>query len=97
MQIHSGLNSGYQAIGLAYALGADRIILIGYDMQHTGGARHWHGDHPDGLKNAQGVEKWVKHFESLAVDLEGEGIEVVNCTIETALTCFQRADLRDVL
>lgn len=95
--IHHGANSGYQAIGLAYHLGADRIVLIGYDMQHTNGRTHWHGDHPSGLTNAFGIEKWVKNFSALAKDLKEEGVEVVNCSIETALTCFPRADLRDVL
>lgn len=97
MQIFHGANSGYQAIGLAYVLGASRIILIGYDMQHTRGKTHWHGDHPKGLTNAHGINKWVRNFDALAVDLAAEGVGVVNCTVETALTCFPRADLRDVL
>ncbi|MDG3040445.1 hypothetical protein [Roseicyclus marinus] len=95
--IHHGANSGYQAIGLAYQLGADRIILVGLDMQHTGGRSHWHGDHPKGLGNAWGIEGWRKNFDALAADLEAEGVEVINCSIDTALTCFPQADLRDVI
>lgn len=96
-EINHGMNSGYQAIGLAYQFGAERIILIGYDMQHTGGQRHWHGDHPDGLTNATGVQKWATRFPALAKGLQIEGVEVINASRETALTCFPRANLEDVL
>jgi len=46
-KLHQGSNSGIQAINLAYHLGAREIILLGYDMQPTGGKSHWFGDHPD--------------------------------------------------
>lgn len=96
-QLYSGQNSGHQAIQLAYQKGAARIILLGYDMQHTNGRTHWHGDHPKGLTNAEGIAGWVKHFGPLAKALELEGVEVVNCSPETALTCFKRGRLDDYL
>lgn len=92
-----GRNSGYQAINLAFHFGASTIALVGYDMQHTGGVTHWHGDHPAGMRNASTVKNWLSGFDALAADLRDEGLDVVNCTIETALTCFPRADLRDVI
>ena len=95
--IRTGKNSGYQAINLAVHMGAAKIILIGYDMQHTNGKKHWHGSHPTGLNNSQGVKRWVKYYNEAAVILKKKGIEVINCTIETALTCFDRAELRGVL
>lgn len=91
--IHHGGNSGYQAINLAFHLGVKRILLLGFDMQHTGGKRHWFGDHPRPLNNAAGIEGWRKAFTRLADDLRGEGVEVVNCSRETALTCFPRKKL----
>ena len=95
--IHLGQNSGYQAIGLAYHLGASRILLLGYDMQFTDGRSHWHGDHPRGMGNANSVDKWARHFPAMAADLSAEGIEVLNCSRQTALTCFQRATIEDAL
>lgn len=95
--ICSGLNSGHQAISVAYQKGAARIILLGYDMQHTGGQTHWHGDHPRGLTNAEGIAGWVKRFEPLARDLRDAGVDVINCTTETALKCFKRESLHDAL
>lgn len=91
--IHTGQNSGYQAINLAYHLGARRIALLGYDLQLTGGKTHWFGDHPRGLSNPRAVSSWVKNFTPLAEDLEAEGVEVINCTRETALDCFPRMEL----
>lgn len=96
-KIHFGGNSGYQAINLAYHFGATRMILLGYDMQRTGGRSHWHGDHPSGLSRHSPLEDWVVQFRSLAADLKHDGIGVVNASRETALTCFERKDLEAAL
>lgn len=96
MEINHGMNSGYQAINLAYHFGVSRIILLGYDMQHTEGKRHWFGDHPKSLTNADGIHNWVKGFSLLAKDLEREGVEVINCSPTTALTCFKRAEIESL-
>lgn len=95
--LFTGQNSGHQAIAWAYQKGARKIVLVGYDMQHTGGRTHWHGDHPRGLTNAQGIEGWRRWFEPLAKDLALLGVEVINCSEETALTCFKRGNLHDCL
>lgn len=84
-------NSGAGAITLAIHLGAQRIVLLGYDCQYTGGRRHWHGDHPPGLGNAGSINDWPEHFVRLARDLRQ--FNLVNCSRETALTCFARGDL----
>lgn len=94
---HWGSNSGYQAINLAYLLGASRIILLGYDMQRTGGQAHWFGEHPKGLHQGANYTAWAPLFHPLAADLKAEGVDVINCSRETALTCFARAALDDVL
>lgn len=88
-------NSGAGAIALAVSRGARRVILLGYDCQHTGGKAHWHEDHPKGLGNAGSVDKWPQQFKTLAARFKK--IEIINCTRETALTVFPRAKLEDVL
>ena len=95
--INSGLNSGFQAVNLAYHLGVARILLIGYDFQYTGGRSHWHGDHPKGLNNPCDIKRWVTHWNPMAQDLRRAGVEVINCTIETALTQFPRAPIETVI
>jgi hypothetical protein len=91
--VHGGKNSGYQAIGLAYHMGAQRIILVGYDMQHTGGKRHWHDDHPKGMGNCEGIRGWVQQFNDLPMYAEPLGIRLYNATIQTAITGIERRDL----
>lgn len=94
--LHFNANSGAQAINLAYLLGATRIVLIGYDMGKTGGRNHWFGDHPKGFAHGK-YEDYVRHFDRLAADLEHEGVEVINCTRQTRLTQFRRAEIESVL
>lgn len=94
--IHQGANSGYQAINLAYHLGASRAILIGYDQGLSAdGKAHWFGDHPNGVKS--NYSSWVKNYESLAEHAKEIGFPIINCSIETTLTCFDRRKLEDVL
>lgn len=89
-------NSGAAAVSLAAHMGAQRIVMLGFDCQHTGGKTHWHGSHPKGLGDAGSVDKWCKSFADLAKDLRGR-VEVVNASRATALDCFERVNLEDVL
>lgn len=91
-----GGNSGYCAIGLAVQFGASRIALLGYDMQDDGRA-HWHGQHAASVRKAFNFPMWRQRFAEMAIDADRRGIEIVNCSRETALTCFPRAKLEDVL
>lgn len=96
-KIHFGANSGFQAIGLARKFGARRILLIGFDMQRGPRDRlHWHPDHPGTLANGD-PKGWIQHFNTMAPQLAAEGIECINCSAQTALTCFPRADLHEAL
>lgn len=96
--IHLGGNSGYQAIGLAYAFGARKIVLLGFDMQvGPAGEKHCHPDHPKNMVQMQPFSEWIFKFEPLARDLKAAGIDVVNCSRRTALTCFRRGELEEEL
>ena len=100
VKLHFGSNSGYQAINLAYLLGATKIVLIGYDMQRDGDQVHFFGNHPyhkqgGGPTNAL-MRDWCLKFEQLAYDLHREGVEVINATRKTALTAFDRLPLEEV-
>jgi hypothetical protein len=88
-------NSGASCISLAAEGGAKRIVLLGYDCQKTDGKAHWHGDHPAGLGNAALIDRWQANFEKQANALAH--LEIINCSRETALTCYPRARLEDVL
>lgn len=88
-------NSGAGALSFAAYAGAQRIILLGYDGQHSGGRSHWHGDHPAGLPSAGCAREWPGQFRAMLPELRG--LEVLNCTRATALDAFPRLDLEDVL
>lgn len=87
--------SGAGAVMLAYLSGARRVIMLGYDCQHTGGKAHWHGDHPSKLGNAARPETWRAGFVKLAEAVKG--IEVINCSRTTALDVFPRMTLEAAL
>lgn len=93
--LKNGRNSGYQAINLAVHLGVSRIVLLGYDMQRSAKGSHWFGEHP----NHQGppLGMFIPLFAELAPLLRKRGIDVVNCSRETALKCFPRAAISDAL
>lgn len=93
--IHQGSNSGFQAINLAYNLGAERIILLGYDMMFTKGESHWFGDHPDKVRSSYDV--FIRNLGTIAEQAPKLGLEIINCTRTTALHCFTRMNLESVL
>ena len=95
--INTGRNSGYQSICLAHFFGCKRIVLLGYDFQRTGGKSHWHGDHPRSLGNGGRFPMWLEEMGKLAADAKALGIEIINCSRETALRCFPRAKIEATL
>jgi len=92
-----GGNSGYCALGLAYQFGASRIVLLGYDMKDPAGKGHWHGHHDASIKKDFNFDMWKMRFYDAARDFKGLGIEVINCTPVTDLTCFPRKKLEEIL
>lgn len=98
--IHTGRNSGFQAINLAYHFGAARIILLGFDMQvGQDGRRHWHGDHPKGLANGgEGRYRgWIDALDQLVIDLKRTPCKIFNATRRTAIRSIQRVTLESAL
>jgi hypothetical protein len=87
-------NSGCGAIALAVKGGARRVLMLGYDCQKTGGKAHWHADYAK-LGNAGSIDKWPARFQSLADDCRG--VEIINCSRETALEVFPRMSLEEAL
>ena len=59
------------------------------------GEEHHHPDHPN--KSRAEYSRFLPHFKTLVEPLKAAGVEIVNCTRRTALTCFPKANLRDAL
>lgn len=105
-QIAHGGNSGHQLINLAYHFGAGRggpILLLGYDCKNKNSnpkevqKNHFFGNHPTGWGNANGVIDWRFFFKGIAKGLKKRGVQVVNCSLDTAIECFPRGKLEDYL
>jgi hypothetical protein len=88
-----------QALNLSWHRGARTVLLLGYDMQHTGGKAHCHADHPRPLGNfaPEMARLCATKFDAIASDLKNECVRVINCTRETALRCFERMPLAEAL
>ena len=83
-EAYGAYNSGLRAIQLAFKLGAEGVLLLGYDCTVAGGT-HWHGDHV-GTKNPDEAlcRKWKAQHAALA-----QRGSVVNCSRETELECYR--------
>jgi hypothetical protein len=89
-------NSGSAAIRLAAYLGANRVVLIGYDCKKGSDGRvHFHGDHPKGLGNAGSMPRWLAHYKSTADYLAP--LNIINASRDTALTLWPRMSLEQAL
>ncbi len=93
--VRSGGHSGHQAVHIAMHAGARRILLCGFDMHGT----HWHGEHAAPLRNtaAGTYGRWVEQFAELGAAALELGIQILNCTPRSALTCFPAMNLADAL
>jgi len=96
--LKTGKNSGAQALNLAVHFGAKRVVLLGYDMsQPPKGPSHCFGEHPKQVDSRRPYGDFIAGFQSMAPALRAVGVEVVNCSRVTALTCFPRQDLTQAL
>ena len=82
--LYSGANSGYAGLQLAIVLGANPIILLGFDMDTNSiGDTHYHDPYP--YKGKYSYPNFIKYFEAIAPLLKKKGIDVIN--INDSKTC----------
>jgi hypothetical protein len=97
--VKHGSNGGYQAINLAYLLGAVRIVLLGYDMHVDGERTHWHEGHArqGASGQAKALAMFAGRFPALVEPLRAAGVEVINATPGSALQCWPYSPLEEIL
>lgn len=89
-----GNNSGAEALQLAYHMnGGAPIVALGCDCR----GRHFFGNHPPPLNTNGSAVSYAWGFEHVGRHLAARGVRVVNCSPISALTCFEKAALEDVL
>jgi hypothetical protein len=91
--IHTGSNSAFQALNLAVLGGARRVLLLGCDM--TGA--HWFGRHPPELRRPSPYDRFRAAFERAAPQLQGLGVEVINCSPISTIQAYPRMPLPEAL
>jgi hypothetical protein len=78
--------------------GCTKIILVGYDMQISGGM-HWHGRHDKPLNNPtpENVERWRRVMDEAAESLDVLGVKIINCSPASALTNYRKMSFESAL
>lgn len=94
-KIHYGGNSGFQALNLALHTQAERILLLGLNMSCVEGKRHFFGDHPAHLNRVTTYDSYINEFVNASKDVAAG--KIVNCTRDSALTCFPVMTLEEAL
>lgn len=95
--LRHGNNSGYAAVNLAFCLGANPIYLLGYDMKHkSNGQTHFHEGYPWGQNPGQ-ARAFAQGFDEMVPVLKDKGIRVINLNPDSALKCFPRKAINEVL
>lgn len=87
-----GWCGGSNAINLAFLLGADPIILLGFDMRDAPMTKwqegNWHDRHQLPPIEGQRRNKFIPTLEALAPQYEKAGVRIINATPRSALRCF---------
>jgi hypothetical protein len=92
-----GGNSGASAMHLAFHLGAGSVYLLGCDCKVMGGKSHFFGEHPVVLRRGTNYGNFKGHFQWIGDRLLQRKVSVVNCSPDSALTCFPKKPLHEVL
>jgi hypothetical protein len=98
-------NSGSAAISIAANAGAKRIILLGFDMKLSDDKKqHWHDLYGKGIINKDPkkpthlpFERHLRGFSDIAKDAKKRGIEILNCSPDSAIREFKKYTLKELL
>jgi hypothetical protein len=106
--IFHGHGSGYSLIGIAHKLGAQRILLLGYDMKFGEGyngytrepgetPRHYFGEYPSDLQHWP-KQPWVDLIPLYKAINDQGLLQLISCTPDSALNdVLPYRDIRDVV
>lgn len=91
----AGVDGGGGAINMAYLFGVKRIVLLGFDMRPNG---NWHTDNPHKKRAPPGsYQRFAYSIGRMVPLLEKHGVEVLNAGPDSALECFPKIQLEEIL
>lgn len=99
-QIAAGGNSGFQAINLAIQFGANKILLLGFDMDHKARHPHWYGrNNGPGRTNPDhfNYDRWRRAFAQSMEVIQDAKVEIINASLGSAVTCFRKQAVKETL
>ena len=96
--IYGDGNSGFGAMMLAIALGANPIYLLGFDMKAEQ-TTHFHSGYPNQqIENLRlKLDSYRKEFEKVAQTIDNMGIKVVNLNPDSGITSFEFDTIENVM
>jgi hypothetical protein len=100
--VRDGGNGVFTSIHALIHAGVGRVLLLGVDMKPgERGRTHWHAGHPHpGFRQPVSPSDYAamaRRFETLKPTLAERGIDVLNCSPNSALRTFQSARIFDLL
>lgn len=93
----AGGTSGYAGLNAAALKGGRRIVLLGFDYGLIEGRRHYHDAYSWAPADARMWRAWAIRFNAAAKSIAELGIEVVNASPQSAITCFPKMSIDDAL
>lgn len=87
-------NSGGTAINFAIREGFDTIVLLGFDMQFVNGKANYHDYYKKKTPRKDIYNRFTKHFEAIAKETDKT---IINANPNSALNCFPKIALKDLL
>ena len=98
----NGTNSGACGINLAANLKPKRILLFGFDMNRSPkGEAYFYPPYPwakpQGATSKGRYTEWAAEFARIAEQFKARGVEVINCSLTSAITAFPKADPKGFL
>jgi len=94
--VRLGQSSGQSAISLAIAMGATRIVLLGFDMREDAGRSHHHDEYRNTDPKLY-TRDFLPGFCGWDADAKAAGVEILNATPESALMEFKQISLASIL
>jgi hypothetical protein len=90
----AGPDSGSNVLNLLLHKAAACAVLLGFEMRPCG---HWHDRHQRASDRVAYASRYLPHHTQMAPRLAAAGLQVLNATPDSALDCYPKVSLDEVL